>query len=94
MSYRRAQSRAASFAEAGTNVAVGYLVALAAQQLIFPVFAIHTTLAQDSAIAAVFTQVSMLRSFLLRRLFERLGAGRGCGSRINPGRTYRLVEDC
>ncbi len=93
MSFRSVQSRAASLVEVFTNVAVGYLVALAAQQLVFPIFAIHTALAQDSAIAAVFTLVSVLRSFLLRRLFERLGSGRGCGSRIEPGRTYRLVED-
>ncbi len=76
MSFRRAQSRTASLAEAGTNVLVGYLVALAAQQLIFPLFGIHTTLAQDSAIAGAFTAVSLARSYLLRRVFERIGTGR------------------
>jgi len=93
MSFRKNQSRAASLAEAGANVVVGYGVALAAQQLIFPLFAIHTTLAQDSAIAAAFTLVSLLRSYLLRRIFERISTGRGGGSRLKPGRTYRLVED-
>ena len=76
MTFRRAQSRATSLIEAGTNVLVGYLVALAAQQLVFPLFGIHTTLAQDSAIAALFTAVSLARSYLLRRLFERIGTGR------------------
>jgi hypothetical protein len=92
MSFRRSQSRAASLVEATANVLVGYLVALAAQQLVFPLFAIHTTLAQDAGIAAAFTAVSLLRSYLLRRLFERIGSGRGLRRPLVPGRTYRLVE--
>ncbi len=93
MSFRRAQTRTASLLEAGTNVLVGYLVALLAQQLVFPLFGIHTTLAQDSAIAAAFTAVSLARSYLLRRVFERIGSGRGAGQAVRPGRTYRLVEE-
>ena len=93
VSFRRAQTRTASLLEAGTNVLVGYLVALLAQQLVFPLFGIHTTLAQDSAIAAAFTAVSLARSYLLRRVFERLGSRRGARQVVQPGRTYRLVED-
>ncbi len=93
MTFRRAQTRTALLLEAGTNVLVGYLVALLAQQLVFPLFGIHTTLAEDSAIAAAFTAVSLARSYLLRRLFERFGMGRRCGRRIESGRTYRLVEE-
>ena len=93
MSFRRAQTRTASLLEAATNVLVGYLVALLAQQLVFPLFGIHTTLAQDSAIAAAFTVVSLLRSYLLRRVFERIGFGRGAGQAVRPGLTYRLVEE-
>jgi hypothetical protein len=74
-------------------VLVGYLLALLAQQVVFPLFGIHTTLAQDSAIAAAFTAVSLARSYLLRRLFEAIGSGRGEPGRIASGRTYRLVED-
>ena len=92
MSHRRVQCRTASLMETGTNVVVGYLVALAAQQLVFRLFGIHTTLAQDSAIAAAFTAVSLVRSYLLRRLFERIGTGRRL-RRVPPGRTWRLVED-
>ncbi len=93
MSFRRSQSRAASLAEAAMNVLVGYAVALAAQQLIFPLFAIRTTLAQNAGIAAAFTVVSLLRSYLLRRIFERIGTGRGGGSKLQPGRSWRLVEE-
>ena len=92
MSFRRVQSRAASLAEAAGNVLVGYLVALLAQQLVFPIFGIHTSLAQDSAIAAAFTGVSLVRSYVLRRIFERIGTGRGLRS-MAPGRTWRMVEE-
>ena len=92
MSFRRAQSRTASLLEAGANVLVGYLVALAAQQLIFPLFGIHTSLAQDSAIAAAFTAVSLVRSYMLRRIFERIGTGLGGGSRLQSPGTWRHVE--
>ncbi len=72
MRFRRVQSRSASLAEAGANVLVGYLVALLAQATLFPLFGIHTSLAQDSAIAAAFTAVSLARSYVLRRFCERV----------------------
>jgi hypothetical protein len=66
------QSRAGSLAEATANVLIGYVVALGAQRLIFPLFGIQATMAEHSAIAAAFTMVSLARSYLLRRLFERV----------------------
>ena len=66
------QSRLMSLAESVTNVVVGYGLAVVTQILIFPVFGLHTTLAQNMKMGAVFTVVSIARSYLLRRLFERL----------------------
>ncbi|WP_425402470.1 DUF7220 family protein [Gemmobacter nectariphilus] len=68
------QSRAMSLVEAIANVAVGYGVAVVTQILIFPVFGLHTTLAQNLKMGAVFTVVSIARSFALRRLFEAIRA--------------------
>jgi hypothetical protein len=61
-----------SFVEAIANVVVGYGVAVATQILIFPVFGRHTTLAENLQIGALFTAVSIVRSFALRRLFEAI----------------------
>jgi hypothetical protein len=72
LSLRPSQTRRASFAEAVANVVAGYLMALLTQRLAYPLFGIHTTLAAESAIAAIFTLVSLARSYMLRRLFERL----------------------
>lgn len=64
------QSRAMSLVEAIANVAVGYGVAVVTQILIFPMFGLNTTLMQNLKIGAIFTIVSIARSFALWRLFE------------------------
>jgi hypothetical protein len=52
-------------------VAIGYLIAVAAQYAIFPLFDIHIAHSEHFAIAALFTVVSLIRSYALRRLFNR-----------------------
>ena len=66
------QSRVMSLVEAIANVTVGYGVAVLTQIMIFPVFGLHTTLAQNLALGAAFTVVSIARSFALRRVFEAI----------------------
>jgi hypothetical protein len=66
------QSRAMSFVEATTNVVAGLAVAMVAQVLVFPLFGIALAIEANLAIAAIFTTLSMIRSFLLRRFFEAL----------------------
>lgn len=68
------QSRLMSLVEAVINVIVGYGVAVMTQILIFPIFGLHTTLAQNLKMGLVFTIVSIARSFALRRLFEAIRA--------------------
>ena len=66
------QSRLMSLVESVANVIVGYGVAVVTQILIFPIFGLHTTLAQNLQMGLLFTGVSIIRSFLLRRLFEAI----------------------
>jgi len=66
------QSRLMSLVESVANVIVGYGVAVATQILIFPIFGLHTTLAQNLKMGAVFTLVSVARSYILRRRFEAI----------------------
>ena len=66
------QSRLMSLVEAVANVIVGYGVAVMTQILIFPIFGLHTTLAQNLKMGAIFTIVSIARSFALRRVFEAI----------------------
>lgn len=72
------QSRGMSGVEAASNVAVGFGVALGVQVVAFPAFGLHPGPAQHLGLAGVFTLASLIRSYLLRRLFERLaGATHG-----------------
>lgn len=64
------QSRLMSLVESITNVAVGYVLALVTQVVVFPLFGITASLSEHLAIGAAFTGVSILRSYALRRLFE------------------------
>ena len=66
------QSRTMSLVEAIANVIVGYGVAVVTQILIYPIFGLHTTLAQNLRMGLVFTIVSIARSFALRRVFEAI----------------------
>jgi hypothetical protein len=66
------QSRLMSLVESVANVVVGYGVAVVTQLLIFPIFGLHTTLAQNLKMGAIFTVVSIARSFALRRVFEAI----------------------
>jgi len=61
-----------SFVEAIANVAVGYGVAVTTQVLVFPVFGLQASLADNLLIGAIFTVVSIGRSYLLRRVFEEI----------------------
>ena len=66
------QTRLMSLVESVANVIVGYGVAVMTQILIFPIFGLHTTLAQNLKMGAIFTVVSIARSFALRRVFEAI----------------------
>jgi hypothetical protein len=64
------QSRRMSLVEAGTNVLVGYAIAVLTQILVFPIFGLQASLSDNMTIGLVFTAVSVGRSYVLRRLFE------------------------
>ena len=65
------QTRLQSFIESIANIAVGYLVALASQLVVFPLFGIHIPLSTNLGIGAIFTVISLVRSYVIRRWFNR-----------------------
>lgn len=65
------QSRRMSLIEAISNIAVGYALAVATQIVVFPWFGLHPSFGDNLTIGALFTGISLLRSYALRRLFER-----------------------
>ncbi len=66
------QTRLASLIESLANVFVGYGVAVVSQIIVFPFFGLYTPLKENLEIGLIFTIVSIIRSFTLRRAFEFL----------------------
>ena len=66
------QTKTHSFIESLTNIAIGYTVALVSQLLIFPFYGIHISIGDNIAIGAWFTLISIIRSYVLRRWFNRI----------------------
>jgi hypothetical protein len=64
------QSRTRSALEAVVNTSIGYVVATGAQMVIFPLFGIQIPTSEHMAIAGLFTLVSLVRSYVLRRAFN------------------------
>jgi len=64
------QTRWQSLIEAIFNVAVGYGVALATQLIVFPLYGMEISLNHNVQIGAIFTIVSLARSYALRRIFN------------------------
>jgi len=66
------QSRLMSLVESLANVLVGYVVAVVTQMVVFPLFGLAVTVTENLLIGLIFTAVSIVRSYALRRGFEAL----------------------
>lgn len=66
------QSRLMSFIEAWANVFVGYWVSVAANYVVLPWFGFDVSAGQAIGIGVIFTAISLVRSYLLRRCFNRM----------------------
>ncbi len=66
------QTRTMSLVESIANVLVGYGVAVTTQMLVFPLFGWQASVQDNLTIGLIFTGVSLVRSFLLRRVFESI----------------------
>lgn len=68
------QSRVMSLVEAIANVLVGFVLAVLTQITLFPMLELQVSVADNLLIGMIFTAVSIVRSFALRRLFEAIRA--------------------
>lgn len=67
------QSKKMSLVETCASTAIGYLVALATQLAVFPLFGLTVGMAANLWIGAIFTGVSIVRGYAVRRLFNWIG---------------------
>lgn len=66
------QPKLMSWLETCLNTGIGFGIAIAAQILIFPLFGFNPPLSTNFTIALIFTVISIVRGYLMRRLFEAL----------------------
>lgn len=66
------QTRLGSLIEAWVNILVGFGVNWTANMLIFPLFGFNITAGQAFHVGLIFTGISLLRSYALRRIFNRI----------------------
>lgn len=64
------QSRLGSLLESVINIVISYLIAFATQVIVIPWFGIHIPLSSQFGIRAIFTAVSLVRSYAIRRWFN------------------------
>lgn len=64
------QTRLGSLIEALMNVAIGLLVSMVANALVFPRFGFHPTFGENVAITVIYTGISIVRQYILRRWFN------------------------
>jgi hypothetical protein len=64
------QSRLGSFIEAWINVLIGFTINFIANLVIFPIFGWQITVMENLALGAVYTLISVARSYAIRRWFN------------------------
>lgn len=65
------QTKLQSFTESVFTVAIGFVVAWVVQLVVFPLYGIHIDHSTHLEIVLIFTVVSIIRSYFVRRLFNR-----------------------
>lgn len=64
------QSRLSSFYEACLNILIGFSINFVANLLIFPHFGWSITLSDNFLIGCIYTVISLVRSYVIRRWFN------------------------
>ena len=67
------QTKFQSFIESLTNILIGFLTAICSQLAIFPLFNIDIPIQDNLLIGLYFTLISLVRSYVIRRYFNKKG---------------------
>jgi hypothetical protein len=64
------QSKLESLVETCINTAIGFVIAIISQIIVFPMFGIHVPLSSNFGIGAWFTIIGVARGYVIRRWFN------------------------
>ena len=76
------QSKFGSFLESCTNVVIGIFIGFVANIAVLPAFGYPVTLGDAVWISIVFTVISLLRSYVIRRVYNKYNFGSKTHERI------------
>ena len=65
------QSKLESLYEAVINTFIGFVIAFISQLIFFPIVGIEATLGQNVLLTILFTLVSIVRTYIIRRYFNK-----------------------
>lgn len=65
------QSKKQSFIETMLSTFIGVIVSMVTQFFVFPIYDLKVSLLQNIQITMVFTLVSILRAYFIRRIFNK-----------------------
>lgn len=65
------QSRMGSFIEVCINIAIGFTINFFMNLTIFPLFGWHISVSENLLLGVIYTVVSVIRGYVVRRWFER-----------------------
>ena len=65
------QSKLDSLIEASLNIFIGFVIAFISQLVFFPIVGIEVTLDQNFILTVLFTLVSIIRIYIIRRYFNK-----------------------
>ena len=75
------QTKKMSLIETVLSVLIGYIVALLSQIVVFPLFDIEVSLIDNLLIGLLFTVISIIRGYYIRRLFNWIDFNRTINTR-------------
>jgi len=70
------QSKKYSIIESVTNTVIGLVTSFLIQLIIYPLLNIHVSIGQNVVITFVFLIVSIVRGYVIRRIFNKRNNGR------------------
>jgi hypothetical protein len=66
------QTRRQSMVESVTNIGIGWLLSLGVTAVVLPYFGHEVTFGENAAMTTIFTVISLIRSYAVRRFFNNL----------------------
>jgi membrane protein implicated in regulation of membrane protease activity len=70
------QSKLESLTEAIINTFIGFVIAFISQLIFFPIVGVDVTLGQNFLLTVLFTLVSIIRTYVVRRYFNHKFKGK------------------